>query len=155
MKCAMRFDMGDPVQFHSIVCLSMSKILHMFALVLPKRAIASDSVRVCVDRTAARNHSRFSPGHGPITGLHFIQVEVKEVDTGASFWLRNGVLYLSLVGSKKATLEAIGSILIDVHPKKANDPFTGMAIVQVHASGVVRGPSPSTVYLLLRFKPCT
>jgi hypothetical protein len=46
--------------------------------------------------------SRFSPGIGPITGLKCIHV-VKEVDIGA---LAEGVLYLSLVSTKKATLEA-------------------------------------------------
>jgi hypothetical protein len=41
-------------------------------------------IRVRFDRKAAKNHSRFSPGFGPITGLHVVE----EVDTGALFSLR-------------------------------------------------------------------
>jgi hypothetical protein len=49
---------------------------------------AGDSYRKGSRRTkGCKNHSRFSLGIGPITGLHFVHV-VKEVGTGALVWLK-------------------------------------------------------------------
>jgi hypothetical protein len=91
------------------------------------------NVRVRVDRKAARSHSIFSLRIGPITGLNSTHV-VKEVGTGALFWLR--VPYLSLVRTKKAAnLAAFESV--DAHPyawvhgpnQPCPKPFNGPGIL--------------------------
>jgi hypothetical protein len=71
------------------------------------------NIRVRVDRKAAKNHSRFSPGIGPITGLNSIHV-VAEVHTGALFWLRE--YRTSPLSVPKRQHWRPSSISVDAHP---------------------------------------
>jgi hypothetical protein len=76
-----------------------------------------------------KTRSRFSPGMGPITGLHCIHV-VKEVGTGASFWVRE--YRTSPLSVPKRQHWRPSSISVDAHPK-ASKIWGSLCGVLVHA----------------------